>query len=87
MNNKPNATTVFFDPAGDDACSPRREETDRLFGIPVTQYEPKIFVVALRYAPVREDTKDIVQQNFPKGFIHLHRFEGKSSFFACRSKT
>jgi DNA-directed RNA polymerase specialized sigma24 family protein len=57
------------------------------FWNPLTRYEPKILVLALRYAPVREDAKDIVQQNFPKGFIHLHRFEGKSSFFACRSKT
>jgi hypothetical protein len=51
--------------------------------IPVTRYEPKIFVVALRYAPVREDEEDIVQLTFPKGFIHLRRFEGKQILILC----
>jgi RNA polymerase sigma-70 factor (ECF subfamily) len=34
----------------------------------------------LRYAHVREDAEDIVQQSFQKAFVYLHKFEGKSSF-------
>ena len=40
----------------------------------------RIFALALRYARVREDAEDIVQQTFQKAFVYLHRFEGKSSF-------
>jgi RNA polymerase sigma-70 factor, ECF subfamily len=42
--------------------------------------QPKIFAVALRLTRVREDAEDIVQQTFQKAFVHLHQFEGKSSF-------
>jgi RNA polymerase sigma-70 factor (ECF subfamily) len=34
----------------------------------------------MRYTRVREDAEDIVQQSFHKAFVHLCRFEGKSSF-------
>jgi RNA polymerase sigma-70 factor (ECF subfamily) len=37
-------------------------------------------VVARRFSRVREDAEDIVQQSFQKAFVHLHRFEEKSSF-------
>src|SRR6202040_618381 len=40
----------------------------------------KILRVVLRYARVREDAEDIVQQSFQKAFVYLHKFEGKSSF-------
>jgi RNA polymerase sigma-70 factor (ECF subfamily) len=33
-----------------------------------------------RFAHIREDAEDIVQQSFQKAFVHLHRFEGKSRF-------
>jgi RNA polymerase sigma-70 factor, ECF subfamily len=42
--------------------------------------QPKIFTTALRITRVREDAEDIVQQTFQKAFVHLARFEGKSSF-------
>jgi RNA polymerase sigma-70 factor (ECF subfamily) len=44
------------------------------------RHRQKILRVVLRYAHVREDAEDIVQQSFQKAFIYLHRFEGKSSF-------
>src|ERR1700741_4119036 len=44
------------------------------------RHRQKILRVVLRYAHVREDAEDIVQQSFQKAFVHLHRFEGKSSF-------
>ena len=40
----------------------------------------KILRIVLRYAHVREDAEDIVQQSFQKAFVYLHKFEGKSSF-------
>jgi RNA polymerase sigma factor (sigma-70 family) len=42
-------------------------------------HQRRIFVLALRYARVREDAEDIVQQTFQKAFLHLQTFEGKSS--------
>ena len=42
--------------------------------------QQKIFRVVLRYARVPEDAEDIVQQSFHKAFVHLCKFEGKSSF-------
>jgi RNA polymerase sigma-70 factor (ECF subfamily) len=36
-------------------------------------------VLAFRYTRVREDAEDIVQQTFQKAFVHLQKFEGKSS--------
>ena len=43
-------------------------------------HRQKILRVVLRYAHVREDAEDIVQQSFQKAFVYLHKFEGKSSF-------
>jgi RNA polymerase sigma-70 factor (ECF subfamily) len=44
------------------------------------RHRQKVLHVVLRYAHVREDAEDIVQQSFQKAFINLHRFEGKSAF-------
>jgi RNA polymerase sigma-70 factor (ECF subfamily) len=44
------------------------------------RHRKRIFGVVLRYAHVREDAEDIVQQSFQKAFVYLHKFEGKSSF-------
>jgi RNA polymerase sigma-70 factor (ECF subfamily) len=44
------------------------------------RHQQKILRVVLRYAHVREDAEDIVQQSFQKAFVYLHKFEGKSSF-------
>jgi len=43
------------------------------------RHQRKIFVLAFRYTRVREDAEDIVQQTFQKAFLHLQKFEGKSS--------
>lgn len=50
------------------------------FEILVKCHESRILALALRYTRVREDAEDVVQQSFQKAFIHLHKFEGKSSF-------
>src|SRR5580692_1175556 len=44
------------------------------------RHRQKILRIVLRYAHVREDAEDILQQSFQKAFVYLHRFEGKSSF-------
>jgi RNA polymerase sigma factor (sigma-70 family) len=43
------------------------------------RHQRKIFALAFRYTRVREDAEDIVQQTFQKVFVHLQKFEGKSS--------
>ena len=50
------------------------------FRVLVERYQAKIFSVALHVTRNREDAEDVVQQSFQKAFIHLHAFEGKSSF-------
>ena len=42
-------------------------------------HQRRILVLALRYTRIREDAEDIVQQTFQKAFLHLQKFEGKSS--------
>lgn len=46
----------------------------------VKRHQKKILAVSMRYTRVREDAEDVVQETFQKAFIHLQRFEGKSSF-------
>ena len=50
------------------------------FEILIERYQRRILAVARRFSRVREDAEDIVQQSFQKAFVHLHKFEGKSSF-------
>ena len=50
------------------------------------RHRRRIFALAFRYTGVREDAEDIVQQTFQKAFVHLHKFEGKSSFFTWATR-
>jgi RNA polymerase sigma-70 factor, ECF subfamily len=50
------------------------------FAMLVERHERKILVVARRMTRTREDAEDVVQQSFQKAFLHLHQFEGRSSF-------
>ncbi len=50
------------------------------FEILVERHQQRILAVARRLTRIREDAEDIVQQSFQKAFVHLHKFEGKSSF-------
>jgi RNA polymerase sigma-70 factor, ECF subfamily len=71
----------FGDPGADEALVAAAKRGDELaFETLVRRHRPRIFALALRYARVREDAEDIVQQTFQKAFVYLHRFEGKSSF-------
>jgi RNA polymerase sigma-70 factor (ECF subfamily) len=50
------------------------------FEILIRRYQRRVLSVARRFTRNREDAEDIAQQSFQKAFIHLHKFEGKSSF-------
>src|SRR6266849_4241957 len=50
------------------------------FEILIERYQRRILAVARRFTRIREDAEDVVQQRFQKAFVHLHKFEGKSSF-------
>jgi RNA polymerase sigma-70 factor (ECF subfamily) len=50
------------------------------FAVLVERHERKILAVARRVTRTREDAEDVVQQSFQKAFLHLHQFEGRSSF-------
>jgi RNA polymerase sigma-70 factor, ECF subfamily len=53
---------------------------DHAFETLVERYRRRMLTVALRLTRVQEDAEDITQQGFQKAFVHLHTFEGKSSF-------
>ena len=57
-----------------------RDGNEQAFEILVERYRYGMVVVALRLTRVREDAEDVTQQSFQKAFVHLHTFEGKSSF-------
>ena len=50
------------------------------FEILIKRYQGRILAVAKRFTHIREDAEDIVQQSLQKAFVHLHKFEAKSSF-------
>jgi RNA polymerase sigma-70 factor (ECF subfamily) len=50
------------------------------FEVLVERHARRILRVALRVTGNREDAQDIVQQSLHKAFVHLQKFEGRSSF-------
>jgi RNA polymerase sigma-70 factor (ECF subfamily) len=69
------------DSAGDEELVAAAKRGDEVaFETLVKRYRQTIFLLALRYTRVREDAEDIVQQTFQKAFVHLQKFEGRSSF-------
>jgi RNA polymerase sigma-70 factor, ECF subfamily len=81
MNRTAKTMTVSTGPVGDHAIVLAARSGDHeAFAILVKRYTPKVFTVALRYARVREDAEDIVQETFQSAFLHLDKFEGKSAF-------
>lgn len=82
MNEKGKPTIACLrDAAADEvllAAAKNRDE--QAFETLFKRHQQKVLRVVLRYTRVREDAEDIVQQSFQKAFVHLSRFEGKSSF-------
>ena len=67
--------------AGDEELVAAAKGGDEVaFETLVNRHRQTIFLIALRYTRVREDAEDIVQQTFQKAFVHLQKFEGRSSF-------
>jgi RNA polymerase sigma-70 factor (ECF subfamily) len=81
MNLTDKNTIFSFDSADDHAIvAAARSGDQEAFAILVKRYTGKVFAVAMRYAHVREDAEDIVQETFQNAFLHLDKFEGKSAF-------
>src|SRR5580704_17639925 len=82
MNHKGESTIpCLTDPAADQRLVVAAKNGDeQAFETLFKRHRQKILRVVLRYAHVREDAEDIVQQSFQKAFVYLHKFEGKSSF-------
>jgi RNA polymerase sigma-70 factor (ECF subfamily) len=53
---------------------------EQAFEVLVARHQQRLLNVARRFSRVREDAEDIVQQCFQKAFVHLQKFEGRSSF-------
>src|SRR6266852_1940274 len=72
--------TSSSDAAADEELVAAAKNGDELgFESLAKRHQRRIFAVAFRYTRIREDAEDIVQQTFQKAFVHLQKFEGKSS--------
>jgi RNA polymerase sigma-70 factor, ECF subfamily len=81
MNLRAKRKPFSFDSTGDHATVLAARSGDQeAFASLVKRHTPKILAVALSYARVREDAEDIVQETFQNAFLHLDKFEGKSTF-------
>ena len=83
--NKTDKPGVAFGSSGDsvsekELVAAAKSGDESAFEILFKRQEQKIFRVAFRYTRVREDAEDVVQETFQKAFVHLKKFEGKSSF-------
>jgi RNA polymerase sigma-70 factor, ECF subfamily len=82
MNDKAEPTVACLsDPTAEQVLVVAAKNGDgQAFETLFKRHQQKILRVVLRYAHVREDAEDIVQQSFQKAFVHLCKFEGNSSF-------
>ena len=75
---------IIFDssnPGTDEALvSAAKNGNPRAFEVLVERHQQRMLAFAQRYTRVREDAEDVVQLTFQKAFIHLNKFQGKSSF-------
>ena len=75
------AVPSFSAPEGEEALViAAKSGNEHAFETLVERYRRRMLAVASRLTHVREDAEDITQQSFQKAFVHLHTFEGKSSF-------
>ena len=82
MNNKSRPAILYSsDPGTDEALVlAAKNGNQRAFEVLVERHQQRMLAFARRYTRVREDAEDVVQQTFQKAFVHLNKFEGKSSF-------
>ena len=80
-NRSKRGVASFRDSAPDEELVAATKSGDELaFETLVKRHQRRIFALAFRYTRVREDAEDVVQETFQKAFVHLQKFEGKSSF-------
>src|SRR4029077_20740858 len=80
-NRSKRGVAFFRDSAPDEELVAATKSGDELaFEALVKRHQRRIFALAFRYTRVREDAEDIVQETLRKAFVHLQKFEGKSSF-------
>jgi RNA polymerase sigma-70 factor, ECF subfamily len=81
MTDEPGVTVASAQySAGDqELVAAAKGGDDLAFETIVKRHRQRIFGLALRYTRSRDDAEDIVQQTFQRAFIHLLRFEGRSS--------
>ncbi len=82
MNNRLKPTIFSSSAPGTDEAlvSAAKNGNQRAFEVLVERHQQRMLAFARRYTRVREDAEDVVQQTFQKAFIHLDKFQGKSSF-------
>lgn len=75
-------TVIAFDATAEEAVlvGAAKDHDRRAFEILVDRYRGKLFRTVQRFRLTQEDAEDAIQQALQKAFLHLHRFEGKSSF-------
>jgi RNA polymerase sigma-70 factor (ECF subfamily) len=64
-----------------DLVERARSGDQQAFATLVTQYERKIYRLALNITRNEEDAEDVLQEAFFKAYEHLDRFEGQSKFY------
>ena len=73
-------TRMFREESDSTLVAATKNGESQAFEFLVKRHEAKTFSVAFRITRNREDAQDVVQQAFHKAFIHLDRFQEKSSF-------
>jgi RNA polymerase sigma factor (sigma-70 family) len=76
---KPGVTAFCDSTAEEQLVAAAKGGDEGAFETLFNRHQRKIFMLAFRYTRVREDAEDIVQETFQKAFVHLQKFEGKSS--------
>jgi len=79
MTSEP-MTSVFREESDSTLIAATKNGESQAFEFLVKRHEAKTFSLAFRITRNREDAQDVVQQSFHKAFMHLDRFQGKSSF-------
>ncbi len=79
MTSEP-MTSVFREESDSTLVAATKNGESQAFEFLVKRHEAKTFSIAFRITRNREDAQDVVQQSFHKAFMHLNRFQEKSSF-------
>jgi RNA polymerase sigma-70 factor (ECF subfamily) len=72
--------SVFQEESDSTLVAATKNGESQAFEFLVKRHEAKTFSMAFRITRNREDAQDVLQQSFHKAFVHLDRFQEKSSF-------